>query len=64
LAKEFVILNAADLKSTSFACYYDRSLQMTNLDISFDDATKSLHLKSTTDVKFSQIMNIYYGSAD
>jgi len=63
--QEIQILNAADLKNTSFACYLGLNMQPVNLTYSFNPFTNVLTIKPTTDnpdVKFNEIGFIKFGS--
>lgn len=58
-----MILNAADLKAASFACYMGPDKSFTDLKVKYDDINQALRITTLSDTKFSQILNIYYGMA-
>jgi len=60
---QILIADANDLKYTSFACYMDASKNFHDLQTKYDDVSNSLFITTKDQIKFSDILNIYYGSA-
>ena len=66
ILSEIKILNAKDLKDVTFACYYNRELQIKPLKFAYLDLELALQIEAAdaSDVlKFNQVLNIYYGGA-
>lgn len=65
MLNEIQILNAADLKNTSFACYLGLNMQPVNMSYSFNPFTNVLTIKPSAenpDVKFNEVGFIKFGS--
>ena len=61
---EIVIVNAADLSGVTTACYYrPDGLLAQGLQAYFDKATNSLHLKTLSTTKFSDIHVVYFSDS-
>jgi len=62
---QIVLVNAGDLNETNFACYFTpSSLVPQPLNTWYNTEKKALVLLPATSTKFSQILNIYYGSSN
>ena len=60
---QVVIANAADLKYVSFACVMTPQGGFVSLKKpKYDDVTNSVYISTNGDLKFSDILNVYYGS--
>lgn len=58
------MVNAADLNDTNFACYFSpNSLVPQQLDTWYNTDKQALVILPQQALKFSQILNIYYGSS-
>lgn len=58
---EIVVVNAPDLEYITTACYFSpTSLTATTMQVSWNPATKALHITPMTATKFSDILNVYY----
>jgi hypothetical protein len=65
LLDQFIIVNAADLSETNFACYFTPdSLEPQPLTPTYLADKQALSITSPTPLKFSQILNVYYGSSN
>lgn len=64
LLDKLILVNAKDLNETNFACYFaPDSLVPQPLDITHDLPNFAVHLSPRTPLKFSQLLNVYYGSS-
>ena len=62
---QIFILNATDLSEGTFACYYrPDSLEPQPLLTNYLADKKAFVIKTVTATKFSDILNIYYGSSN
>ena len=60
-----VILNAADLEATSFACFYDMSGASNQMSFAYDADKFTLTLKQDSgDIPFFDVQRILYGGPD
>ena len=53
---QFIILNAQDLNTTKYACYYDMNLQINQLNVTYLGAINALRIAPLDgkELKFSQ----------
>lgn len=59
-----MLVNAPDLNDTNFACYFPpNSLVPQQLDTWYNKDKEALIISTQQATKFSQILNIYYGSS-
>jgi len=63
MVEDIVILNAADMRLTSFACYMGVDKSFTDLKFHYDDVKNAVYLTPKAPTKFNQILNVYYGKA-
>ena len=62
---QIFILNATDFSEATFACYYSSdSLEPQPLLTDYIGEKKAFVIKTVKPTKFSQIMNIYFGSSN